>query len=333
MGTIGDIATGGASQVLGIGLGAIQNAQTQHMMQTQQNNQMALNAQGAQLARDNWDYTNYENQVKHMENAGLNVGLMYGSGGSGGSTTASTGSGGSASSGQAAKIDNGMGLMLQNKAIESQIEVNKSEIVKKQAETKEIEARTPTYGKGMQKTDAEIKNLASLLGVNEAKAKEILQNIEESKSNVNKNKALIDNMNAGTNKINQTLPYELNNLESQTGLNQQKIKESVALVEKMLSDRVNNGINAYANQRNANANETNANTNMYRQIADQLYQNGMLENKDEDQQIEIVKGIVNFIEGRSQTSSETHVNEQYYRDKKGRVTETSRQTRTKTGKR
>ena len=39
--------------------------------------QRKLNEQMAELQRQNWDYTNAENQRKHYENAGLNVGLMY----------------------------------------------------------------------------------------------------------------------------------------------------------------------------------------------------------------------------------------------------------------
>ena len=45
-----------------------------------------MKKQMAQLQRENWDYTNAENQRKHYENAGLNVGLMYGSSGGGGAT-------------------------------------------------------------------------------------------------------------------------------------------------------------------------------------------------------------------------------------------------------
>ena len=37
-----------------------------------------------QYANDYWDYTNAENQVKHLKNAGLNIGLMYGQSGAGG---------------------------------------------------------------------------------------------------------------------------------------------------------------------------------------------------------------------------------------------------------
>jgi hypothetical protein len=38
--------------------------------------------------KDMWDYTNYENQVAHLEAAGLNPALLYGQGGGGGATAA-----------------------------------------------------------------------------------------------------------------------------------------------------------------------------------------------------------------------------------------------------
>ena len=39
--------------------------------------------------KDMWDYTNYENQVAHLEAAGLNPALLYGQGGGGGATETS----------------------------------------------------------------------------------------------------------------------------------------------------------------------------------------------------------------------------------------------------
>lgn len=48
-------------------------------------------------AQELWDYTNYENQRKHMEEAGLSIGLMYGQGGAGGAT---------ASGGQGSGVNN-----------------------------------------------------------------------------------------------------------------------------------------------------------------------------------------------------------------------------------
>jgi len=63
------------------------------------------------IQQQNWDYTNYENQRKHMEKAGLNVGLMYGQGGGGGSTMGG-GAGGSAQGGNVDKSQ--MGILLQH---------------------------------------------------------------------------------------------------------------------------------------------------------------------------------------------------------------------------
>ena len=48
----------------------------QQLMDIQQKHQMNLNEQGHKYQKEMWDYTNTENQVKHMENAGLNIGLM-----------------------------------------------------------------------------------------------------------------------------------------------------------------------------------------------------------------------------------------------------------------
>lgn len=129
--------------LLGIGLGGVlsqignaqQYQQQQNLMGMQQQNQMALNQQGAQLAKDNWDYTNYENQRKHMERAGLNVGLMYGQGGGGGATL-SSGSGGSAGSGNAPQ--NTMGMALQGAQIASQTRLNEAQAKKLETETKKI---------------------------------------------------------------------------------------------------------------------------------------------------------------------------------------------------
>jgi hypothetical protein len=127
-----DPVTGG---LLGIGLNQIgnvfQHGQTQGLMQQQFNNQMALNSQMQQIAMANWDYTNYENQVKHMKNAGLNVGLMYGMGGGGGQSSAAS-SGGSAAMGQAPQAQNYMGLM-QAELLGSQAKLNEAEADKAKA--------------------------------------------------------------------------------------------------------------------------------------------------------------------------------------------------------
>ena len=88
-------------------MGQNRNQQRRHqrhqiqLMGIQQGNQMELNQQGMQLQKQLWDQTNYEAQVKHMNKAGLGIGLMYGGSGAGGATTGSQ-TGGSAQGGQAA---------------------------------------------------------------------------------------------------------------------------------------------------------------------------------------------------------------------------------------
>ena len=98
--TLGNIAN--------TGLGMLYNQFTQNqqmnnqqtLMDWQQENQMELNQQGADLQYDMWKKTNYGPQMEQMRKAGLNPALMYGMKGGGGTTTGSQ-SGGSAQGGQA----------------------------------------------------------------------------------------------------------------------------------------------------------------------------------------------------------------------------------------
>lgn len=61
-----------------------QEAYNKRIMALQNQYQQQAAAQSQQYAKDYWDYTNAENQVQHLKNAGLNVGLMYGQSGAGG---------------------------------------------------------------------------------------------------------------------------------------------------------------------------------------------------------------------------------------------------------
>lgn len=86
--------------VAGLGLGAISpTSEESQLAQQGRLNQLnmrynigMMNAQKASQL-DMWNKTNYEAQKKHMENAGLNPGLMYGMSGGGGSTTGSASGG------------------------------------------------------------------------------------------------------------------------------------------------------------------------------------------------------------------------------------------------
>lgn len=136
---------------------------TKELMDIQQKNQGKLNEQGLAIGKDMWDYTNYGNQVKHLKEAGLNAGLIYGKGGSGGTTTSP--SGGSASSGQAPQerpmdIQNVISAQL----AQSQIAVNEAQAKKLTADAEK------TSGVDTTKTRGEIGSLEIANMINKIKA-------------------------------------------------------------------------------------------------------------------------------------------------------------------
>ena len=83
--------------------------------------------------KEMWDYTNYENQVKHAQNAGLSIGLLYGQGG--GTVSGAQGQGTSQPTDRSIEMKlkgQEMGLQLANLA--SQIKLNESQANKNNAE-------------------------------------------------------------------------------------------------------------------------------------------------------------------------------------------------------
>lgn len=87
-----------------------------------------------ELAKEMWNYTNYENQVEHMKNAGLNPALMYKGAGAGGSASGA---------GTAGAVSGGDGLLgLQAKLMQSQIDKTEAETAKTAAEAGNIAKNT-----------------------------------------------------------------------------------------------------------------------------------------------------------------------------------------------
>lgn len=138
----------GAEAILGAGMGLVgtlagMNSQEQAMQDQWrlEKEKMALQAKynkeqanySQQLALDMWNKTNYEEQVKHMQAAGLNPGLLYSKGGAGGST---------AGAGTAAPVSDGttqaVGMGLQAKQIAISQAQQMAETAKTVAETAKI---------------------------------------------------------------------------------------------------------------------------------------------------------------------------------------------------
>ena len=107
-------------------------------IQNRYNEQMAKNNQ--QRNKDLWDYTNYENQKKHIKNAGLNPALMYGMGGGGGvSANGAQGQGVTQPTDRSVEMKlKQQGLGLQLASIASQVALNKSQAEKNKVEADKI---------------------------------------------------------------------------------------------------------------------------------------------------------------------------------------------------
>jgi len=134
---------GAAGTLLGIGLnqqGQQQQMENQQKLNQQQyEHQQQLNKQMQGIQQQNWDYTNYENQIKHIEKAGLNVGMLYGQGGAGGSIMGGA-SGGSAQGGNAPQNNapQAMGVGLQAGMMQSTIDLQQAQAEKLRVEAEKL---------------------------------------------------------------------------------------------------------------------------------------------------------------------------------------------------
>lgn len=131
MGLIGDLFTFTVGQIMNQITQDKQFANEQYMMDKQAEHNKDLAKYSQELQKEMWNYTNYGNQRKHMEAAGLNPALMYGMSGGGGSTTGSASAGSVSNPGTQA-----VGMGLQAAMIASQIRLNESEATKNDAEAK-----------------------------------------------------------------------------------------------------------------------------------------------------------------------------------------------------
>lgn len=118
--------------LLDIGLGLITGGITGGMNDIRQENmQQRLTEMQKEAQLDIWDKTNYEAQVKHIKNAGLNPAMLYAKGGGGGQL-------GSISGGQAptggGELQKGMEIGLMNSLQAAQVENLKADTEKKKVE-------------------------------------------------------------------------------------------------------------------------------------------------------------------------------------------------------
>ena len=119
-----------------------QEAYNKRIMALQNKYQQQAAAQSQQYAKDYWDYTNTENQVKHLKNSGLNIGLMYGQSGAGGMGA----SGGARQESPDQAQGNPVGMALQVQQLEQQRRMNDAQIALAEAQASKANEEAKKIG-------------------------------------------------------------------------------------------------------------------------------------------------------------------------------------------
>ena len=141
------MVTGGLSQALGLSWSPGRAMKEQwkynkNIMALQNRYQQQAAAQSQQYAKDYWDYTNAENQVNHLRNAGLNIGLMYGQSGAGGMGA----SGGARQESPEQPQGNPVGMALQVQQLEQQRRMNDAQIALAEAQASKAKEEAKKIG-------------------------------------------------------------------------------------------------------------------------------------------------------------------------------------------
>ena len=249
---------------LGANSASSQSWQRQHQLMEIQ---AELNQKNAKFntaqAKEMWNYTNFENQMKHIKEAGLSPGLIYGMGGQGGSTQ---GAGTANGVGLPQDQSVGMGLRAQEIGIEmanalSQIKLNESQASKNEAEANKIkgvdtEAQQATIDNLIAQTSNEKIKRGLILGqIRVADAEEELKRntADWTKEKAEETRWNIKSLQKGIDK----LAVEINGVELDNNLKKRtidnKVKESALTLQNLMAEILLKGSQKSVNEEQAKA--------------------------------------------------------------------------------
>lgn len=242
------IITGGISQALGLSWSPKramkeQESYNKRIMALQNQYQQQAAAQSQQYAKDYWDYTNAENQVRHLKNAGLNVGLMYGQNGAGGMGA----SGGAHQASPEQPQGNPIGMALQVQQIEQQRRMNDAQIAlaEAQAEKTKEEAKKIS-GVDTQETLKRIEEAASRIELNlkEGHYKEALTELTKAEKEATEALKSLREMQEGLTKAEVSKAFAIATYYSEKARTEYWTKENEKIQNEYLKDTYNNRIDA-----------------------------------------------------------------------------------------
>jgi hypothetical protein len=255
---------GALAGALGANSASSQSWQRQHQLMEIQ---AELNQKNAKFntaqAKEMWNYTNFKNQMKHIKEAGLSPGLIYGMGGQGGSTQ-----GAGAANGVGLPQDQsvGMGLRAQEIGVEmanalSQIKLNESQANKNEAEANKIkgvdtEAQQATIDNLIAQTSNEKIKRGLILGqIRVADAEEELKRntADWTKEKAEETRWNVKSLKKGIDKLTEEIDgVKLDNdLKRRTIDN--KVKESALTLQNLMSEILLKGSQRKVNEEEAKA--------------------------------------------------------------------------------
>lgn len=216
-------------------------------LQNQYQQQAAEKSQ--QYAKDYWDYTNAENQVQHLKNAGLNVGLMYGQGGAGGMGA----SGGAHQASPEQPQGNPVGMALQVQQIEQQRRMNDAQIALAEAQAEKTKAeKEKISGVDTQEALKRIEEIGSRIELNlkEGTYKEALTDLTKAEKEATEALKKLREMQEGLTNAQISEAFAIAGYYSEKAHSEYWIKENEKIQNKYLKDTYDDRVDA-ANYNNA----------------------------------------------------------------------------------
>lgn len=252
-GLIGTI-TGGLSQALGLSWSPEramreQEAYNKRIMALQNQYQQQAAAQSQQYAKEYWDYTNAENQVNHLRNAGLNVGLMYGQSGAGGMGA----SGGARQESPDQAQGNPIGMALQIQQIEQQRRMNDAQIALTEAQAGKAKAEEKKIsGVDTEEALKRIEEAASRIELNlkEGQYKEALTDLTKAEKEATEALKALREMQEGLSKAQISQAFAIAGFYSEKTHTEYWAKENERIQNEYLKDTYQDRVDA-ANYNNA----------------------------------------------------------------------------------
>lgn len=226
-----------------------QKKYNKEIMALQNKYQQEAAAQSQQYAKDYWDYTNAENQVQHLKNAGLNVGLMYGQGGAGGMGA----SGGARQESPDQAQGNPVGMALQVQQIEQQRRMNDAQITLAEAQASKAKAEANKIaGVDTQEALTRIEEAASRIELNlkEGNYKDALTDLTKAEKEATNALTSLREMQEGLTKAQISEAFAIATYYSEKAHSEYWVKENEKIQNEYLKDTYNDRVDA-ANYNNA----------------------------------------------------------------------------------